>query len=155
MFVTRFSLGLLLVACSGSLASAGSCPPGHKGNALNKDAPHENMQVDTHVVGTVRLDGPVLHLPNHELRMRRITVEPGGAVMLHSHENRPALAIVTKGELIEFNNECSVPIRHKTGEIIKEGFHVKHWMKNDGPGSAVLTVTDIVDLNGEDTGNFD
>jgi len=37
-----------------------------------------------------------------------------------------------------------VPILHKQGEISREFLGVKHWWKNEGTQTAILTIADIV-----------
>ena len=44
------------------------------------------------------------------LRIRRITVKPGGFVPLHYHYDRPSVDYIVQGELVEHNTFCAVPI---------------------------------------------
>ncbi|WP_208978281.1 cupin domain-containing protein [Pseudovibrio denitrificans] len=128
--------------------------PGQEGSAIDDSAPTENYLVETEELDAIDLGKEKVNIPNHNLRMRTITVQPGGHVLLHGHENRPALALVTEGEFVEYSNECGVPVIHKLGEVINENSNVQHWVKNNGDTPAVLTVTDIVDLTDTQQGNF-
>ncbi|WP_208982236.1 cupin domain-containing protein [Pseudovibrio sp. JE062] len=147
--VTLFFTGLAT-----SSAYSGQCPPGQEGSAIDDSAPTENYLVETEELDAIDLGKEKVNIPNHNLRMRTITVQPGGHVLLHGHENRPALALVTEGEFVEYSNECGVPVIHKLGEVINENSNVQHWVKNNGDTPAVLTVTDIVDLTDIQQGNF-
>ena len=40
------------------------------------------------------------------LRFRKLTIEPGGIVPWHSHDDRPALIYVAEGEIIEYASNC-------------------------------------------------
>lgn len=145
---------LLFASLALPSAQAGQCPPGQEGSAIDDSAPTENYLVETEELDAIDLGKEKVNIPDHNLRMRTITVQPGGHVLLHGHENRPALALVTEGEFVEYSNECGVPVIHKLGEVINENSKVRHWVKNKGDTPAVLTVTDIVDLNDTQQGNF-
>ncbi|AEV35403.1 putative membrane associated protein [Pseudovibrio sp. FO-BEG1] len=145
---------LFFAGLATSSAYAGQCPPGQEGSAIDDSAPTENYLVETEELDAIDLGKEKVNIPNHNLRMRTITVQPGGHVLLHGHENRPALALVTEGEFVEYSNECGVPVIHKLGEVINENSNVQHWVKNNGDTPAVLTVTDIVDLTDTQQGNF-
>lgn len=145
---------LLLIGFTLSSANAGTCPAGKEGTAIDDKAPTENYLVETEELDAIDLGKEKVNIPDHNLRMRTIKVQPGGHVLLHEHDNRPALALVTKGEFLEYSNECGVPVVHELGEVINESSGVQHWVKNNGDATGVLTVTDIVDLTGTQQGNF-
>ena len=47
--------------------------------------------------------GPELEgMAGRQLRMRKITVEPGGFFTLHSHKDRPGTVYVLEGKIVEF-----------------------------------------------------
>ena len=66
-------------------------------------------------------------LEQRRLRMRHMTILPGGIVPLHSHEDRPALIMVNNGEIFEHSSKCAVPILHKAGDIARESLGTRHW----------------------------
>ncbi len=145
---------LLFAGMSLPFAYAGQCPPGQDGSAIGDNAPTENYLVETEVLNAIDLGEEKVNIPNHNLRTRSITVQPGGHVFLHGHESRPVLALVTEGEFVEYSNECGVPVIHKLGDVINENSSVRHWVENAGDTRAVLMVTDIVDLGDPQQGNF-
>ena len=83
-------------------------------------------------------------LDQRRLRMRHMTIAPGGIVPLHSHADRPALIMVNGGEIYENNSKCTVPILHKAGDIAREFLGTMHWWKNAGAQPVDLTIADIV-----------
>jgi quercetin dioxygenase-like cupin family protein len=87
--------------------------------------------------------GKEIKVDGRELRFRKLTIEPGGIVPWHSHDNRPALIYVAEGEIIEYASNCAAPILHKTGEVAAETTGTAHWWKNLGEKTVVLFVGDI------------
>ena len=84
-----------------------------------------------------------MRLRGHQLRLRRLVVQPGGEVPVHSHENRPALIYIESGEMTEFKNTCAVPILHRAGEATPEDHRVVHWWRNTGRVPAVVLSADV------------
>lgn len=94
------------------------------------------------VIGSVDL-AKEIGVENRDLRMRRLIVQPGGIVPLHSHAGRPALIITIKGEVSEYRSTCAVPIVHKAGEVSMESGGISHWWKNTGKVPAELLSADV------------
>ena len=127
-----------------SLASAGQCP-------ADKVAPNDLPGAATAPVGVVDTELSSIDLANENvkldqrrLRLRHMTIAPGGIVPFHSHEDGPALIMVNSGEIYEYNSKCAVPILHKAGETAREFLGTKHWWKNNGSQPVNLTIGDIV-----------
>lgn len=82
------------------------------------------------------------------LRIRRITVVPGGFVPLHWHNDRPSVDYIIEGELIEHNAMCAVPIVHRAGDSDSEfGEGVAHWWENKTDRNVVLVSADVVPID--------
>jgi len=94
-------------------------------------------------LGSIDLGRRPAHIEGRELRFRRLTIEPGGVVPWHSHDDRPALIFVQQGEIVEYASNCEVPIAHKTGDIRAEVFGTSHWWKNLGKETVILYVGDV------------
>ena len=77
------------------------------------------------------------------LRLRKVTVEPGGVIAHHSHAERPIVVYIMSGELTEYRDDGQV-ITHRAGEQWTEGADVAHWSENRGQVPAVLIGADIV-----------
>ena len=135
-----------IVASSFAIASsavAGECPAG-------KMQPNVRPMVDTKPVGvtdvtlgSINLEKQPANIRERELRFRKLTIEPGGIVPWHSHDDRPALIYVQQGEIVEYASNCADPIVHKAGEIRPEVSGTSHWWKNLGKETVILYVGDV------------
>jgi quercetin dioxygenase-like cupin family protein len=126
-----------------STAIAGECPAG-------KMQPNVRPMVDTKPVGVtdvtlgaINLEKQPANIRERELRFRKLTIEPGGIVPWHSHDDRPALIYVQQGEIVEYASNCAEPIVHKAGEIRPEVSGTSHWWKNLGKETVILYVGDV------------
>lgn len=122
---------------------AGECPAG-------KAKPNAREAVNVAVVGvtdttlgSIDLGKEKIKLKGHELRFRKMVIQPGGVVPWHSHDERPALIHVAEGELIEYASNCAAPIHHKAGDTRAETIGTSHWWKNLSDAPAVLFIGDI------------
>jgi len=135
--------GACALAASG-LAHAGECPADQVGVNALAGAPTAPVGVTDTELSAVDLAHENVHLDQRRLRLRHMTVAPGGVVPLHSHEDRPALIKVDSGEIYENSSKCAVPILHKAGDIAREHLGTKHWWKNTGTQPVELTIADLV-----------
>jgi quercetin dioxygenase-like cupin family protein len=126
-----------------STAVAGECPAG-------KMQPNVRPMVDTKPVGVtdvtlgaINLEKQPANIKDRELRFRKLTIQPGGIVPWHSHDDRPALIFVQQGEIVEYASNCADPIVHKAGEIRPEVAGTSHWWKNLGKETVILYVGDV------------
>ena len=146
MNVIRTVRPVVLVVAMGAagLAQAGQCPADKVGaNNLAGAATAPVGVVDTEIA-SIDLAKENVKLDQRRLRLRQMTIAPGGVVPLHSHEDRPALIMVNSGEIYEYSSKCTVPILHKAGETARESMGTKHWWKNTGSVPVNLTIGDIV-----------
>lgn len=130
---------------------AGTCPGDKVGeNALTNAPTMPKGVVDTEI-SSIDLATENVKLDNRRLRLRHMTIQPGGMVPLHSHADRPALIMVNSGQIFENSSKCLVPILHKQGEVSKEFLGTMHWWKNAGKKVVHLTISDIVNDKKPDT----
>ena len=135
-------LGALTFAGLATPALAGQCPAGQeRANGLD-GAPAMPRAVTDDVVGSIDL-GPEIGVSGRDLRLRRLVVQPGGVVPLHSHQGRPALIITVSGEISEYRSTCAVPIVHRAGEVSREAGGLSHYWVNTGRVPAVLLSADV------------
>lgn len=140
----RFA-ALLVATVAGGLSApafAGSCPQGQERANPLAGAPTMPSNVTDDVIGSVDLKKEI-GVDNRDLRLRRLIVQPGGIVPLHSHAGRPALIITISGEVSEYRSTCAVPIVHKAGEVAMESDGISHWWKNTGAVPAELLSADV------------
>ena len=94
------------------------------------------------VIGAVNL-GSEIGVDGRQLRTRRLVVQPGGIVPLHSHKDRPALIYTLSGSITEYSSTCSVPIEHEAGDISREADGLSHYWINHGKVPTVLLSSDV------------
>jgi quercetin dioxygenase-like cupin family protein len=139
-----FVYGSSLLLFSAVSASAGSCPTEHQLKTPREIERAPDVGVTRETLSEVKLTG-WRGLGNFLLRTRRLTVAKAGIVPYHTHEDRPSIVYVVKGELIEHNNHCAVPILHKAGEWSPEfGPNMAHWWENKSGEEVVLLSSDVV-----------
>src|SRR5262245_4231270 len=108
-------------------AWAGGCPAGKVGVDVTKPGAMANKDATDKVLATIDLSKEKVALADHEFRIRRLEVKPGGEIAWHSHADRPALIYIISGEITEYASNCSVPIVHKAGDVAKETSETAHW----------------------------
>lgn len=142
----RVSVGLAcaLGLLSSAAASAAECPAGQAGDNPLANAPAMPVGVTDTELASIDLSRENVKLQERRLRMRQMTVAAGGIVPLHDHADRPALIMVTSGEIVEHNSKCMVPLVHKTGDVAREFLGTRHWWKNESSQPVVLTIGDVV-----------
>jgi quercetin dioxygenase-like cupin family protein len=136
----------LVIAGSVALASgamAGECPADKTKPDAREKVDYKPVGVSDVTLGSIDLGKQPAHIEGRELRFRWLTIEPGGVVPWHSHDDRPALIFVPQGEIVEYASNCEVPITHKIGDIRAEVFGTSHWWKNLGKETVILYVGDV------------
>ncbi len=145
MTKTRLAVAMIAAAAPFALAApaqAGECPAGQMRANQLAGAPTAPANVTDDVVGSIDLASEI-GVADRDLRLRRLVVQPGGIVPLHSHMGRPALIITVSGEVSEYRSSCAVPIVHKAGEVAREADGISHWWRNEGTTPAVLLSADV------------
>ena len=137
-------VGLAQAALAGVAQPITECPPEHRlAQPRELTAPPDEGTI-REVLSYVDITG-VGGLERYVLRIRRITVEPGGYVPLHWHNERPSVDYIVSGELVEHNSLCSVPIVHRPGDSAHRfGDFLGHWWKNEGTVPVVLLSAAVV-----------
>lgn len=130
------------IALSAAPAFAGECPAGQEGANALVDAATMPARVTDEVIASIDL-GNGYGLPGRNLRMRRLVVQPGGVVPLHSHGERPANIYVVSGQITEYRSTCAVGVTHREGEVVAEQGEVSHWWRNNSRRPAVLISADL------------
>ncbi|OYY79642.1 MAG: cupin [Sphingomonas sp. 28-62-20] len=133
---------LLAATTFATPAFAGECPANKAGASLLTGAPTMPKGVTDTVIGSVDLNAEI-GVPDRQLRTRRLVVQPGGIVPLHSHKDRPALIYTVSGQITEYRSSCTVPILHKAGDVAREADGISHYWINHGKVAAVLLSSDV------------
>ena len=113
-------------AVAATTAIAGECPADKMKANVREKTDFKAIGVSDVTLGAIDLEKQPAHIEGRELRFRKLTIEPGGIVPWHSHDDRPALIFVQQGEIVEYASNCEEPILHKAGEIRPEVFGTSH-----------------------------
>jgi len=95
-------------------------------------------------LGAQPLDRDFPALAGRELRVREITIAPGGSIALHRHNHRPGLAYILEGQMTERRGPGFAPLVLGPGGVALESTGVTHWWRNEGAIPARALVVDIV-----------
>src|SRR4051812_45462183 len=88
--------------------------------------------------------GPELEgMAGRQLRMRKVTIEPGGVFgPLHDHVGRPGTVYILQGTITDHRN--GVATDYGPGVGWPEDSNTLHWLENRGTIAAVEISVDIV-----------
>ena len=87
--------------------------------------------------------GPEIQgMTGRQLRLRVITLEPGGQIRLHSHKNRPAVLYVLEGSFTIISADGKEKVL-RAGDTSSATGNTSHWGRNTGTVPAVWVITDI------------
>lgn len=99
--------------------------------------------VTAKLLGTVDLGPEIEGMAGRQLRMRIITIEPGGVFgPVHDHKDRPGLVYILQGKITDFRN--GVATEYGPGLGWPEDRNTIHWLENKGTAPAVEISVDIV-----------
>ena len=132
------------VLVSASAAIAGGCAADKVRADVRQPATHAAKGVTDTVLAAIDLEKEPANIKGRQLRFRKLTIEPGGIVPWHSHDDRPAIIYVAEGEIVEYASNCADPIVHKAGEIRPETHGTSHWWQNLGNKTVTLFVGDVL-----------
>ena len=82
-------------------------------------------------------------MEGRQLRMRMVTIEPGGVFgPIHDHIGRPGVVYILQGTITDHRNGIATDYGPGVGWPEDRG--TKHWLENRGTVSAVEISVDIV-----------
>lgn len=144
--------GLLIAAMIGLSATAQAhedevTPRAERERAqvLQAEGPTETRGISgVEALGRVSLAGEIPDDSERSLRARELTIAPGGIVAVHQHEQRPGVAYILEGEMVEHRNDRDEPVLRQAGDAAFERSGVTHWWENVGDTEVRALVVDIV-----------
>jgi quercetin dioxygenase-like cupin family protein len=99
--------------------------------------------VEVQVLATVDLAGEIEGMDSHELRMRMVTIDPGGVLgPVHDHKGRPGTVYILQGVITDHRN--GIATDYGPGLGWPEDRETTHWLENRGTIPAVEISVDIV-----------
>ena len=105
----------------------------------------ETKGVAVEDLATVDLASEIEGMTGRQLRMRMVTIEPGGVFgPLHDHQGRPGIVYILQGTITDHRN--GVATDYGPGVGWPEDRNTTHWLENRGTIPAVEISVDIVGL---------
>ena len=109
----------------------------------NEEVSPETSGVSVQELTTVDLAGEIEGLAGHRLRMRMVTIEPGGVFgPVHDHRGRPGTVYILRGTITDHRG--GVATDYGPGLGWPEDRNTLHWLENRGTIPAVEISVDIV-----------
>ena len=127
---SRSLLLLSAVLGLGAVAVAADAPKGNEGFSSSKPTA---IDLAPEFPGTAGL----------ELRLRVLTIKPGGHIGIHSHKDRPSVVYFVQGTDTVTREDGTSHTFHP-GDTTGEPGTTVHWHKNDGKDDAILVAVDVI-----------
>ena len=109
----------------------------------NEQRAAETKGVTVELLGTVDLGPEIAGMEGRELRMRRVTMDPGAVFgPVHDHKDRPGIVFILQGTITDHRN--GVATDYGPGVGWPEDRNTLHWLENRGTVPAVEISVDIV-----------
>ncbi|TQJ39962.1 cupin domain [Arthrobacter sp. SLBN-112] len=103
----------------------------------------ETKGVSVELLATVDLDGEIEGMEGRQLRMRMVTIEPGGVFgPRHDHAGRPGTVYILQGTITDHRDGGTR--EYGPGVGWPEDRNTNHWLENRGTVPAVEISVDIV-----------
>src|SRR6476646_7290901 len=103
----------------------------------------ETRGITVKLLATVDLAGEIEGMEGRQLRMRMVTIEPGGVFgPLHDHAGRPGTVYILQGTITDHRD--GVATEYGPGVGWPEDRNTQHWLENRGTVPAVEISVDIV-----------
>jgi quercetin dioxygenase-like cupin family protein len=103
--------------------------------------PTQTKGVTEKLLATVDLGPEIEGMARRQLRMRLITIAPGGATAIHTHRDRPGTVYVLQGKITDYRDR--VATEYGPGVGWPENNATTHWIRNNGTTPAVEISVDI------------
>jgi len=109
----------------------------------NEQAAPETRGVAVEELATVDLAREIEGMAGLQLRMRMVTMEPGGVFgPVHDHKGRPGIVYILQGTITDHRN--GVDTNYGPGVGWPEDRDTIHWLENKGTVPAVEISVDVV-----------
>ncbi|WP_448683850.1 cupin [Pseudomonas nicosulfuronedens] len=105
----------------------------------------ETRGVTVELLSSVDLGPEIEGMAGRQLRMRRVTIAPGGVFgPVHDHVGRPGTVFILQGTITDHRN--GIATDYGPGVGWPEDHDTTHWLENRGSVTAVEISVDIVRL---------
>lgn len=106
------------------------------------EPPKQTKGMTEKVLAAVDLDPEIEGMAGYKLRMRLITIEPGGATTIHNHMGRPGTVYILQGKIVDHRG--NIAKEYGPGLGWPEDSATTHWIENKEKTPAVEISVDIV-----------
>ena len=102
--------------------------------------------VAVELLATVDLGPEIQGMEGRQLRMRKVTIEPGGVFgPVHGHQDRPGIVYVLQGTITDHRE--GITKDYGPGVGWPEDRNTLHWLENTGTVAAVEISVDVVRID--------
>ena len=102
----------------------------------------ETKGVTVKLLSALDLGPEIEGMAGRQLRMRMVTIEPGGVLSpIHDHNDRPGMVYILQGTITDHRN--GVAREYGPGVGWPEDRNTTHWLENRGTTPAVEISVDI------------
>ena len=109
----------------------------------DEQAAPETTGVAVKLLAALDLGTEIEGMAGRQLRMRMVTIEPGGVFgPMHDHNDRPGMVSILQGTITDHRNGVSK--EYGPGVGWPEDKNTRHWLENRGITPAVEISVDIV-----------
>lgn len=133
-------VAIMVLAGCAATTEIGTTSPTQAPRSLLTAPPTQNQGVSVKLLSTLDL-AYVIGASGYQLRARAVTIQPGGHVAAHAHDDRATQEYVAQGTVVEIRN--GVAIQHSAGAMVQGVKGVYHWWENQGSTPVVLIPVDV------------
>ena len=121
-----------------------TAPRSYRKDTMSKEeAAPETKGITVKLLATVDLAPEIEGMAGRQLRMRMVTIEPGGVFgPLHDHKGRPGTVYILQGTITDHRDGATTD--YGPGVGWPEDRNTTHWLENRGTIPAVEISVDIV-----------
>ena len=123
------TIGLAIVFASGYAAG-------------QRQPPTTTVGLSEELLRSLDLTGELESGDGRPLRMRKLTLQPGGVLGIHNHVDRPAITYLLQGQMT-YHPEGGPAVVVNPGGGFAEGRSTTHWGESTGSVPAVWVAVDI------------
>ena len=135
--------GTVAAQDEGSSRSMAVGRSGEESTMRHEQAAPETKGVAVELLATIDLGPEIQGMDGRQLRMRMVTIEPGGVFgPVHDHKGRPGTVYVLQGTITDHRD--GVATDYGPGLGWPEDRNTIHWLENRGPVTAMEISVDVV-----------
>ena len=110
--------------------------------AGQRQPPTETVGQSEEMLRSIDLTNELDSTKGRPLRMRKVTLQPGGVLGLHNHVDRPAVTYLLQGQMT-YHQQGKPDLVANPGDGFAEGRATTHWAESTGKVPAVWIAVDI------------